>query len=817
MLLEILLIFGLSIWNGSHAHLEHPELCVVSSLETPYFTPWLETPRKARGCWATPHASSVAEVHVLVLRGPRVSPWVSLDVLGSGLRNSLVLVLTSAHAVNWKITTRLPNGVTVPHVMVSNGSTLESHTELNTSQHWWRNRRALQRYLHHQFKDLASYTEVQGANRIELTVGLSWPEEYCDMQSLSESRVVSASRAVQIRTEGCFHKNYIGDNPMDVYVVEMDAGPRNNGRDERADRASLPVVLVHLHEGGDSGDTLLTELHNLTLVLKSSQPVRWRFGHTPRNTGKIVIVSNEGDQVENEDHPGLSVRWERLPDRLDTLLLAITKEFGVPPVLYARTGRASTLNLIVGTCTSNGCAGDSMKVIPVAETSDVFHLDGWKVTEDTLGVMQQQPVSSDRSTAHNLKTDEIREEILARLKKAMIVNCSEKRFTITFPLSVVKQLGSPQLSFSDRSCIGVPNSTHVTLTSPLTSCGSTSAIDRGLTAFYNYIQVQPAGIEETSEDKEFYGDLAESEGIPIVCKNQPYYIGGKVDVSDSSTFDMVEHNGVRHKSLYNMDLFRDKELNQQLHFDPLNVQIEEVRYGEQIFVRAWMEGGGTKVQLVTENCWLTNSSDPKSKIQKFLLRNACPVDSSVSLLQQHGSFSFKTSPEYVEVGVVYMHCRIGMCTYLESLTKGNLALCVNRTQHCSKPRSQPLVNQTTVSTAQQIVTRGPLKFVPNFLTHVKSIAAIPSPTSAEAVFPHVVDMSTTCVSIQATVGIALTSFVIGIVLMIIIWFIHVKTDPLRHHRTKQVHQTGGITTGNISAGGTVFNVPPNSVGSSANL
>ncbi|XP_047120298.1 transforming growth factor beta receptor type 3-like [Schistocerca piceifrons] len=331
------------------------------------------------------------------------------------------------------------------------------------------------------------------------------------------------------------------------------------------------------------------------------------------------------------------------------------------------------------------------------------------------------------------------------------------------------------------------------------------------------IQVQPAGIEETSEDKEFYGDLAESEGIPIVCKNQPYYIGGKVDVSDSSTFDMVEHNGVRHKSLYNMDLFRDKELNQQLHFDPLNLQIEEVRYGEQIFVRAWMEGGGTKVQLVTENCWLTNSSDPKSKIQKFLLRNACPVDSAVSLLQQHGSFSFKTSPEYVEVGVVYMHCRIGMCTYLESLTKGNLALCVNRTQHCSKPRSQPLVNQTTVSTAQQIVTRGPLKFVPNFLTHVKSIAAIPSPTSAEAVFPHVVDMSTTCVSIQATVGIALTSFVIGIVLMIIIWFIHVKTDPLRHHRTKQVHQTGGITTGNISAGGTVFSVPPNSVGSSANL
>lgn len=532
---------------------------------------------------------------------------------------------------------------------------------------------------------------------------------------------------------------------------------------------------------------------------------------------EIVVVSNEGDQVENEDRPGISVRWKRLPDRMDMLLSSVTTEFGVPPVLYAKTGRASTLNIIVGSCSNNGCTGDSMKVIPVAETSDVFQLNGWKVTEDTLGVMQQQPVSSDRSTAYNLMTDEIREEILARLKKVMIVNCSEKRFTVTFPLSVVKQLGSPQLSFSDHNCIGISNSTHVTLTSPLTSCGSTSAIDRGLTAFYNYIEVLPAGMEETNEDKEFYGDSAESEGIPIVCKNQPYFIGGKVDVSDSSTFDMVEHSGVRHKSLYNIDFFRDKEFHHQLNFDHHNGQTEEVRYGEQIFVHIWMEGGGTKVQLVTESCWLTNSSDPKSKKQKFLLRNACPVDLSVSLLKEHGSFSFRTTREHVELGVVYMHCRIGMCTYFESLTKGNLALCVNRTQHCSKRKSQPFVNQTSMSTAQQIVTRGPLKFVPNFLPPVNSIAANPSPTSAEAVFPHVVDMSTTCVSIQATVGIALTSFVIGIVLMAIIWFIHVKTDPLRHHRTKQVHQAGGITPGNISTGGTVFNVPPNSVCSSANL
>jgi hypothetical protein len=65
----------------------------------------------------------------------------------------------------------------------------------------------------------------------------------------------------------------------------------------------------------------------------------------------FCFQSDHEDLVENSAVGGLQnleVRSKPLPDNLPELLLSVTTEFG-PPILYAKTGRASTLRLLVGT------------------------------------------------------------------------------------------------------------------------------------------------------------------------------------------------------------------------------------------------------------------------------------------------------------------------------------------------------------------------------------------------------------------------------------------------------------------------------------
>ena len=93
------------------------------------------------------------------------------------------------------------------------------------------------------------------------------------------------------------------------------------------------------------------------------------------------------------------------------------------------------------------------------------------------------------------------------------------------------------------------------------------------------------------------------------------------------------------------------------------------------------------VQVVTENCWISNSSNPRESSRVILLRNTCPVDLSVEIQAQmdttnnsqshhvsHGSFSFQVNKEYGSLGQFFVHCRLGLCTSDPVYVKGNLIM-----------------------------------------------------------------------------------------------------------------------------------------------
>ncbi|PNF20041.1 hypothetical protein B7P43_G05816 [Cryptotermes secundus] len=394
----------------------NPELCIVSSLVTPYFVPLLDTPRKTRGC-STSYKSAAAqthskshshhvenkeihvmaqnvhhmqEVHVIMLHSVTSSFLIShrlksqtpspvklsvnfsqdgevnesnADVLGR-----LILVLNSDHPVAWELVANYNNKEDTsddsysspqPLILVSEGSTVEGNFKFNFSHKRWPNKKALQRYVRREYPLLASYTEVKGANHLELKVGsiLSLSQNpslgtECNIDSLTESRVLTAYSTVQLKTEGCFHEDYIGDNQVDVYVVELDAGAKGN----RPNRGPLPVLIQLQGEG------MRPVPRNVTLILKSHQPIRWQFGANGIN-GNIIVVSDHEDLVENSavgGHQNLEVRSKPLPDNLPELLLSVTTEFA-PPILYAKTGRASTLRLLVGSTRNK--AGEFMFIL----------------------------------------------------------------------------------------------------------------------------------------------------------------------------------------------------------------------------------------------------------------------------------------------------------------------------------------------------------------------------------------------------------------------------------------------------------------------
>jgi hypothetical protein len=93
------------------------------------------------------------------------------------------------------------------------------------------------------------------------------------------------------------------------------------------------------------------------------------------------------------------------------------------------------------------------------------------------------------------------------------------------------------------------------------------------------------------------------------------------------------------------------------------------------------------VQVVTESCWISSSSNPRDSSHVVLLRNTCPVDLSVEIQAEvdtannsqsqhvsHGSFSFQVNKEYGSLGQFFVHCRLGLCTSDPAHVRGNLIL-----------------------------------------------------------------------------------------------------------------------------------------------
>ncbi|KAJ9593196.1 hypothetical protein L9F63_015241, partial [Diploptera punctata] len=622
---------------------------------------------------------------------------------------------------------------------VSENSTVKGNFSFNFSHKAWADKKALQRYVKKEYPVLASYTEVKGANHMELKVGSVSNVNHgneCNINSPAESLVLTAFSTIQLKTEGCFNQDYIGDNQVVVYSLELDAGGKGN----RPNRAPLPV-LVQLE-----GEGIRPVPRNVTLVLKSHQPIRWQFGANGIN-GNIVVVSDHEDQVENSavgKHQNLEVRSKPLPDNFPELLLSVTAEFG-RPIMYAKTGRASTLRLLVGSMNNKAAlrSGSEGKLLhDIAEFRPSENEESKKqlkwfddvggIREGNIGSheqMQQQSNFPGPSFVSGFMDREPRQSALSRLRANMTVNCGKTRINVSFSANLVRELGVTRLNLNDASCVSQSNGTHVYLSSLITSCGSTGDSDGKIVSSSNVIHVA-FGAEDENDDEDFeessgwYGDSSLELGkIPIVCKYHPHFPMSIAEDPLIGSDDLIPEGSGGKMNLYHMELYRDESSTEPLDFLTSDPTLREAEFDETLYVKAWIDGVD-RVQVVTENCWLSNSSNPRESLRVILLRNTCPVDLSVkiqaqmlsgnsSLNQQpaHGGFSFQVNKEYENMGQFYVHCRLGLCASDQTYAKGNLMMCVDPKEYCSSQGLRPYLDKT-VSTAQQLASKGPLRPVP---------------------------------------------------------------------------------------------------------
>lgn len=145
----------------------------------------------------------------------------------------------------------------------------------------------------------------------------------------------------------------------------------------------------------------------------------------------------------------------------------------------------------------------------------------------------------------------------------------------------------------------------------------------------------------------------------------------------------------------------------------------EVVFDETLHVRAWIDGGNDffakcssncslaslfpfrtvpYIRIVTEKCWVSNSSNSEDPPRLILIRNTCPADLSVQVRelgrdQSSAGFSFhvsalanqsarrfdhvafeQVSKDYAEMGQLFIHCKLGLCTKEPEKMQGNLRM-----------------------------------------------------------------------------------------------------------------------------------------------
>lgn len=823
------------------------KLCSLNVENNPVsFKAWQEIPQHAQGCSVTyygpqGHGQYPEEVHIvhitdierLVRNMPSqheavVSVTLYLDgafcktLSGQGSsqpagntgikveRRPLVLLLTSDQPVIWRIkpgicwTEEMTSSI---QAMVEKDSPVHSDILVEVVPKTWVkkiNRKNIQRYARRTFHGIASFTQIRGANSVRILVGPAGSSDgdnshlislrnrnklnFCDFSSREESKLVSASLSVPLPAKSCV----LGQiNSTKIFVMEIlslsSTGEIVDDKTRNGSFAHPPKVTVHLSENKTVSDSEnIAAERNVTVILKSEQNVHWVVSSFVQQH-YINLVTKKEDIIECINNCS-GVKLSSLPVPSSNSDLPDT-QYGSQPNYFS----------------VNDTTGFTLTV----KDPNQHIQDQGKFRQSSPDVpFPQRPVKPSYHTPPEMSGVERREmQIQSILETDMVVICGES-VEIVVPAPTLISLGVNSLHLRDLSCRSQQNGTHFILASSLKGCGSNTHTDGRSAVISNNVYADFPSLYDNGVNAgmNLFHTLSstnarEKEGTPIACGVKAAFdedvarsiFNTKHDAAseeDEDTVNSASNSGS--SSIYQLELYRQ---------DGLRLGSSPIKYGsliglnDRILVKAWMDDAPS-AQAVAESCWISNLPHspvwlPNQKI--VLLSGMCPVEKHVKLERVLSptklfSFSFLATQNILHLGQeVYVHCQIGLCISSLKHSKGKPILCVDPLEYCLQ--EHPLLSgKKTISSAHQLLTRGPLRTSPgnhSFTVGLPLETKCPDSSSFAYASLNSIDM---------TVAIAVGSFIIGIGLTATLWFIHNKTEPMmRRGRHAREHSLGSQT------------------------
>ncbi|XP_076346717.1 transforming growth factor beta receptor type 3-like isoform X1 [Tachypleus tridentatus] len=440
------------------------------------------------------------------------------------------------------------------------------------------------------------------------------------------------------------------------------------------------------------------------------------------------------------------------------------------------------------------------------------------------------------------------EKLAMEMRNLMNLECHKDRLKLTFPKSSSKTIVTKlngnntdllEVTLQDQACKATTNVTHFILETSFHNCGFNIVSDGGRYFFKNQLLFwSPAKVSGTSEsissdhydsfiDDEDMFNSEDGSGLGYHLRQaleshqritQSHLIFSQSFqcaydfISDGNIFEMVNDAQVYHMELYQDSHFRNML---QEGDGPL-----EVLARDNIYVKTSIDAG-LDMYIVTDECWISlyNSSYHVAEDKEMLIQHSCPKHLSVGLLSAESSntgdnlnglylqqgFFFQLTERWIGHDV-YLYCRLAACSEKTNSPVDGIKQCIDPKEYCVGNSIKQFLESRAGRHFSTII-KGPLHVLPPqrsrssntensktpfLFKHLPPLNKHPDvspPSDVQFKKDMCGTQNMVGVSTAAIVGIAFASFIIGVGLMAVLWFITICTDPTRKN---QDHQQGGV-------------------------
>ncbi|XP_052221013.1 uncharacterized protein LOC127837737 [Dreissena polymorpha] len=756
---------GMAAVNSQHLQMTDVPCTVTSPFESPLISAHLEKLVTSSGCVTNnTNPETGAEVHVIRFHG-KLEANVELrleDPYKTNFDKPIVVVLASDVKVFW-------------HVRIQNQpEQLQQHTFIVSHQSGFRfaNKNIRTRpkiikpktvpfetsdlvtWVTSKFTTVTTYTSLDGGQEVTLDIGkavmmpqaLGQSSECLNnlMQTGTDQQLAArATQSVQQPLTGCQIRHRFTPNTKIVYVIEL----------KNVDTRTPLRVDVHLTlesnpepEPQTEGQQRFRSRHgnhgrqgqqdkSFWLVLKSPPNVQW-YAHCKQKDGFIAILHNSESTVDGE---GLKPEYEA---RVELL-----KESGMDLVRWASYYL------------------DSVALYTAVNNSNRIDIKVPYIVEQKLAPRQIKEV----------------------LKNSMTLECDSEQVTVAVPRRELEslQLKVNDLTLLDSSCTAERNSTHVYISSQTGTCQTvTSKIHSGI-AHSNVLVIRtPSSVTDHDvDDDSIYGsgmeDIFSGSGDGGIVDDEDFTARSmKVEFTCEAAVD--KRTSLSPATVFTLHMYDNSLFMAPISVFPVTVSMTT----SSLYVQALASADPT-LRAHMLNCWLgADNSDKKPFVHK-LVENGCPVDPSVEYLQsgipqsERLRFTMENYAPPSSIGVhVRLTCDVSLCCIVGDCGANDFPMCQDRSRGChgNTVHSKTNTASTEISLGPVILTQISTKYQEPSVTQVtdsagSSRSGVKEGSRSEPVIIEGLESGT-------VIGIAFAAFIIGAMMMGLLWFIHSHSGSL---------------------------------------